>query len=122
MPLIGLVIALLALANVMMLTNWHATLLDHDDIAADSMAVAHRHHHHDTEEDHSSVGSFNGQQGPGAIDLHALTHAMIHGLVGLVPSVTVTIPLCKAATDWFAGRNFALSAILPEALLRPPRI
>jgi hypothetical protein len=56
------------------------------------------------------------------IDLHALTHAMIHGLAGLVPNLDVCVREMMANADWFAGRSFALSGIAPKGLLRPPQI
>lgn len=122
MLLVGLVVALLALANVMALTNWHASLLDHDDFSADSVTVGHgHHHHHENDDEHSSARAGLAQQDSPAIDLHALTHAMIHGLAGLVPSIMVAIPFTAKASDWFAGRSFALAGISPEALLRPPQ-
>ncbi|WP_197524428.1 hypothetical protein [Novosphingobium resinovorum] len=120
--LAGLVLALLALANVMALSNWHASLLDHDDLAADAAPTGHGHHHHgDADEDHPPAELGTADQGSRTIDLHALTHAMIHGLAGLVPNFSVAILFHEAASDWFSGRSFSLSGISPEGLLRPPR-
>ncbi|PNU05690.1 hypothetical protein A8V01_15175 [Novosphingobium guangzhouense] len=123
--LVGIIVALLAIANLMVLTNWHASLTGHDDLTADSTALGYGHHHHDeadhADEDHAAAGSGLADQETPAVDLHALSHAMIHGLAALVPGITVAVPPHETANDWFAGRSFALSGISPEALLRPPR-
>lgn len=123
--LFGLVVALLALANVMALSNWHASMPDHDDRVTDSASLAHphhSHHHHDDDDDGGAPVTAQGHDGKSqAVDLHALTHAMIHGFAGIVPSVMVAIPFHEATSDWYAGRSFVLSGISPGALLRPPR-
>jgi hypothetical protein len=112
----GLIVALLALVNVMALSNWHASLTDHDDVAADAVHMAPSHHN-----DHIDTAAEGTGESP-AIDLHALTHAMIHGLAGLVPNLDVCVRERMASADWFAGRSFALSGIAPEGLLRPPQV
>ncbi len=120
--LVGFAVALIALANVTALSNWHAALFEHDDLSAETTSVGHgHHHHHEADRDHAQPESEAGSANAPSIDLHALTHAMIHGLAGLVPNVTVAFLAHEAASHWFAGRSFALDGISPEALLRPPR-
>lgn len=115
---VGLVVAFLALANVLALSNWHASLIEHDDHAVAAMTSPADHH--GSQDDVSFTHPADEPDSP-AIDLHALTHAMIHGMVGLVPNLTVAIDLHRATIDWYAGRSFVLCGIASESLLRPPR-
>jgi hypothetical protein len=86
---------LLAVLNVTALTSWHTALLVHDDVVADAATLVHDH-------DGDSEAEFNTGERPDspAIDLHNLTHAMAHGLTGLVPAWSSSCPVSSA---WITG-------------------
>lgn len=114
---LGVLFALLAVLNVTALTSWHTALLVHDDVVADAATLVHDHDA-DSEAEFKHTGE---RPDSPAIDLHNLTHAMAHGLTGLVPGMELVVPGFQRLDHWFAGRNFALAGIAPEGLMRPPR-
>lgn len=115
---LGALLALFAMANMLTVTNWHSALVDHDDFGADAALFGHEDgHRHDS----PSAKGMDGDPASPANDLHNITHSMIHGLADLVPDIELAIPLLAVAAAWFVGRDFALSGIAPQALLRPPR-
>jgi hypothetical protein len=111
----------MALANVLALSSWHASLFDHDEmaVASTSVAVGDHHHRHGADDDEAVGRSSDAPNAP-TMDLHALTHAAIHGVVGLISNLAIPIALSRE-TLWYADRSFALCGIGPESLLRPPR-
>jgi len=102
---VAAVLALLAMINVIGVSNWHNSMADHDD---------------------GRVASALVQQDEGGkslpdIDLHATAHSVIHGLADIMPSIGMAIAVFVVANLWFIIKDYALSGLPPEALLRPPR-
>jgi len=119
--IIGLIVAFMALANVLALSSWHASLFGHDETAvASAPLTGDAAHHGESPGDDEALGRSNDAPDAPTMDLHALTHAAIHGVVGLIPNLTIAIALSRE-TMWYADRSFALCGIAPEGLLRPPR-
>lgn len=118
---VGLLFALFAVANISALTSWHAALVSHDDVAAEAATMVHGHDHGLDDGNIEAIGHPADKPDAPALDLHNLTHAMAHGLTGLVPGLDLAVPNFGRTDHWFAGRNFSLAGIAPEGLLRPPR-
>ncbi|GEM_PF-4371872 len=120
-PLVlGAIFALLALTNVLSLSIWHTSMLHHYDAVADGAMLEHEHDH-DAQIEKQASGSSEKQDSP-ALDMHNVTHAMVHGLTGLVPNLDIAFGAYVGRTSWFVGKSFVLAGISPEGLLRPPRI
>jgi hypothetical protein len=106
----------MALANVLALSSWHASLFDHDEMAVAPTPVAGGDHHHRYGAKHDeALGSSNEAPGAPTMDLRALTHAAIHGVVGLISNLAIPIALSRE-TMWYADRSFALCGIAPRKL------
>lgn len=102
---LGLMLAMLAMINVMALSSWHSSLIGHDDAKIASALVQH---------DESAPVMPE-------VDLHKMTHTVINGLADISPSTGVFSDLFVVVSIWFITGDYALSGPLPEALLRPPR-
>jgi hypothetical protein len=118
----GAILALLALINVLSLSTWHTSMLHHHDAVADGAMLEHGHDHdHEARFEKQATGAGKKQDSP-ALDMHNVTHAMVHGFTGLVPNLDIALGAYVRLSTWFAGRSFTLSGISPEGLLRPPRV
>lgn len=102
---LGLILAILAMINVMALSSWHSSLIGHDDAKIASTLVLHD----DTAPAMPEV------------DLHQMTHTVINGLADISPSNAVVSAIFVAVGIWFITRDDALGGPLTEAILRPPR-
>lgn len=120
--MLGAILALLALTNVLSLSIWHTSMLHHNDADADGAMLEHHHDHDDDAQFERQASGSDEKQGSPALDMHNVTHAMVHGFTGLVPNLDITFGACVRLTSWFAGKSFALDGISPEGLLRPPRV
>lgn len=117
---LGAVLALLALTNVLSLSIWHTSMLHHDDAVADGALLEHSHDH-EAQLEKQATGAGEKQDSP-ALDMHNVTHAMVHGFTGLVPNLDIAFGAYVRLSTWFAGKSFVLAGISPEGLLRPPRV
>lgn len=102
---LGLMLAMLAMINVVGMSNWHSSIVGHDDAKIASALVQH---------DESAPVMPE-------VDLHKMTHTVINGLADISPSTGVFSDLFVVVSIWFITGDYALSGPLPEALLRPPR-
>lgn len=102
---LGLMLAMLAMINVMAISSWHSSIVGHDDAKIASALVLH---------------DDNAPAMP-EVDLHQMTHTVINGLADISPSNAVVSVILVAVGIWFITRDDALSGPLTEAILRPPR-
>lgn len=102
---LGLMLAMLAMINVMALSSWHSSLIGHDDAKIVSTLVQHD----DTAPAMPEV------------DLHNMTHTVINGLADISPGNGVASAMFVVVSIWFITGDDALGGLLTEAILRPPR-
>lgn len=102
---LGLMLAMLAMINVMAISSWHSSIVGHDDAKIASALIQHD----DTAPAMPEV------------DLHKMTHTVINGLADISPSNGVVSAIFAVVGLWFITRDNALSGPLTEAILRPPR-
>lgn len=103
--IVGALLAMLAMLNVLGLNAWHSSMAGHDETRIESALVQH-------DDDSPSMPE---------VDLHKATHTVIHGLADIVPSTGMTATFFAVSGDWFVSKDFVISGLLPEVLLRPPR-
>lgn len=103
--LVGVMLALLALINVVGMTNWHNSIVGHDDTKIQTVLVQHD----------------NNAPSMPEIDLHKMTHSVLHGFADIAPSAGMVAGLFVVLRIWFVTRDYVVSGLPPEALLRPPR-
>ena len=103
--IVGALLAMLAMFNVLGLNVWHSSMVGHNETKIESVLIQH------------------GDDSPSMpeIDLHQATHTVIHGLADITPATGMVAGLFVVLRIWFVTRDYVVSGLPPEALLRPPR-
>lgn len=104
--LFGMVLAMIALINVIGVSSWHGSMSMHDDAVVAADLIQH-------DDDQPSLPE---------IDLHKVTHGMMQGLADLSPQIAFAPAVRVEGIIWFLGNELSLPATPLEGLLRPPRM
>lgn len=102
---LGVMLAILALANIVGLSAWHGAMVGHDDAR---VAAAAFHN--------------EGEPSLPEIDMHKVSHAMAQGLADIAPQLPFPAEPASSAARWVLAPNPNWQGTGPEGILRPPRM
>ena len=102
-PMLGALLALLAVGGALGVNGWHASMVDHRDSAVTAVSLVHN------DADHGSAST----------ELHDAAHALAGGWIA-APQADVPMLSAFDGASWSFGQRPPVAAAPPSAPLRPP--